>query len=97
MDKSIPAALKGKQARLLVIVNDGASRWIGDRQEVYEWLSAHGHTRGYHSGYCTPNVVTLDADTYQALCDETTCYEPEAARDVTDRLQARGAAILWIY
>lgn len=58
----------------LVVVSDGAYRWLGDRAEVYAWIDSHGHRRGYDYARNLPNTVTLTADEYQEMCDETTCY-----------------------
>lgn len=53
----------------VVIVNDGAERWVVNRREVYAWLRRHGHDRGVDRNTRLSNSVTLDADAYQDLCD----------------------------
>lgn len=95
-----------RRATNLVVVDDGAYRWVGSRREVYGWLAAHSIERGYHSGYRTPNSAVMDAEQYQALCDQTQCYVdtsgsygPAGAdpRELIDALQQRGSATLYIH
>lgn len=57
------------RANTVVIVNDGAERWVGNKREIYNWLSARGHQRSYDTSRNLPNTVKLDADTYQSMCD----------------------------
>lgn len=57
----------------LVIVNDGAYRWVGRRDDVYRWLDDHGFTRRFDAAHNTGNSVTMSADDYQELCDDTDC------------------------
>lgn len=56
-----------RRAANLVVVDDGAYRWVGSRSEVYGWLAAHDIDR-------TSNSAALNSEQYQALCDATTCY-----------------------
>jgi len=57
----------------LVVVNDGFSRWVGRRDEIYDWLEKNGLSRGYDDSHNTPNSVTMSVDQYQSLCDSTEC------------------------
>lgn len=63
-----------RRAANLVVVDDGASRWVGSRREVYRWLSTHDVSRGFDRSTNLPNAATMDAEQYQSLCDETQCY-----------------------
>lgn len=95
-----------RRAANLVVVDDGAYCWVGSRREVYAWLREHGIERGYHSGYRTPNSCTMDADTYQALCDATECHvdttgshgpRGEDPHKLIDAILDRNAPTLYIY
>jgi hypothetical protein len=56
-----------RRAKDFMIISDGAYRWVGIKSEVSAWLREHGHTRLCHL------TVTLDAESYQDLCDSTRC------------------------
>lgn len=95
-----------RRAKQFVVVNDGAYRWAGLKSEVYGWLDSHDFTRGHDQSRNTPNSVTMTAEQYQALCDETDCYVdtsgshgPSGADpyELIDDLQERGAAYLYIH
>jgi hypothetical protein len=94
------------EAPAFVIVNDGATRWVGRKSEVYGWLSRHDIDRGHDANYNTPNSATMTADQYQSLCDETQCFVdtsgshgPEGADpyELIEELSNAGAAYLYIH
>jgi hypothetical protein len=95
-----------RDAKQLVIVDDGAYRWAGDRAEVYAWLDAQEISRGHDRSYNTPNSATMDSDQYQELCDSTTCYVDTSGsygpsgidpHELIDEITEAGAPTLYIH
>ena len=95
-----------EKAKGIVVVNDGAYLWAGTKAEVYGWLSDHEFCRGFDASHNTHNSVTMTAEEYQALCDETEClvdtsgsYGPTGSdpHELITELQDAGAAYLYIY
>lgn len=92
-----------RRAAHLVIVDDGEYRWVGSKIEVYRWLDEHGVDRlKYDSRSNEFNVARMD-DTYQALCDATTCITATHGSagdyagdpyELIDAITDRGAPVL---
>lgn len=55
----------------LIIVNDGAFRWVGDKADIKRWLAAQGLT--------SRTASEMTADQYQQLCDSTACWSDRIA------------------
>ena len=93
-----------RRAHNLVVVSDGAYRWVGQRREVHRWLRARGKQPGYDTQTNQAFAVRLDADAYQALCDETHCVASTCGtgqyagdpRELIDAIERRGAGMLTI-
>ena len=62
-----------------VVINDGAYRWVGERAEIYGWLTDHGKSRCLNSSTNLSNSVELTSDEYDQLCRDTTCESDRIA------------------
>lgn len=60
-----------RRAKNLVVVDDGSERWVSSQSKVYGWLRRHGVDRGFDRRTNLSNTARMDAETYQAFCDET--------------------------
>ena len=56
-----------------VVVDDGAYRWAGEREEIYAWLRAHEKYRSLNTSTNQSNSVELSSDEYDQMCRETMC------------------------
>ena len=92
-----------RQAHSLVVVDDGAYRWVGAQSEIYGWLNKHGFERDYTAG--AGSSVEMTAEDYQSLCDSVDCISDTSGasgyldcdpHDLIDDLLDRGAASLEI-
>jgi hydroxyethylthiazole kinase-like sugar kinase family protein len=86
------------QARHIVIVSDGSERWVGNKREIYGWLAARNHARGFDCSTNLPNSVKMDASEYEDFCNEVTYrgkFDHLTHGDVA-LLEERGAVTLHI-
>lgn len=93
------------QASTLVVIDDGASRWVGDSAEILGWLTQHGIQPRYDSATRMPDTCVMGADAYQHLCAETGCvasscgsYGPvgEDPLELIEDILTAGARLIYV-